>query len=328
LAAHLWLTGKSREAGGFAERSRAIGEQLGDLSLDVWSRYYLGLTCFASGQYEEAEHLLRTLAEQLGGSLARDRLGISGFPSVLAHAWLARALAEQGKFSEGLALGQEGVRLGEALDHPYSLIFACWHLAHLESVRGNPDAAIGWAERGLSHSRKWEVTLLSPLVTWQLGYARALSGDTRNGLPLLDEALISIVSMEMGAFLPVASLHRGEALARAGHLQATLESADRALTLSREYGQPGVEAGALRLRGEALARLDAADFDAVEAEYVRALALAEECGMRPLIARYHNGLSALYERRSKRQAAAKHLAYATTLLKDMGMEIWPESSRE
>src|SRR5206468_1257663 len=65
---------------------------------------------------------------------------------------------------------------------------------------------------------------------------------------------------------------------------------------------------ALRLRGEALARLDAADFDAVEAEYVRALALAEECGMRPLIARYHNGLSALYERRSKRQAAAKHLA--------------------
>jgi hypothetical protein len=74
-----------------------------------------------------------------------------------------------------------------------------------------------------------------------------------------------------------------------------------------------------------LARLDATDLDAVEAEYSRALALAEECRMRPLIARCHAGLSALYERVSKRHAAAKHLACATTLLKDMGMELWPES---
>jgi DNA-binding SARP family transcriptional activator len=322
MAAHLWLTGESEEAGGFAERSRAIGERLADLSLDVWSRYYLGLTCFASGQYGQAEHLLRTLAGQLEGGLARDRLGMSGFPSVLAHAWLARTLAEQGKFSEGVAHGREGVALGEELDHPYSLIFACWHLAHLESVRGNPAAAIAWAERGLSLSRKWEVTLLLPLVTWQLGYARALSGDARDALPLLDQALAAIQSMGMGAFLPIATLHRGEALGRAGHPREALESAERALALSREHGQRGVEAGALRLRGETLVCLDPSDLDAAEADHKRALALAEESHMPPLVGRCHVGLGRLYERVRKHQSAAKHLAYASTLLTDMGMEFW------
>jgi len=322
ISAHLWLSGDLGEAGGFAARAQAVGDRLGDRSLGVWARYYLGLTSFASGHYGEAEDRLRALIEQLTGNLARDRLGMSGFPGVLARAWLARALAEQGRFGEGSAHAQEGIRIGEELEHPYSMIFACWHLAHLESVRGVPDAAIRWAERGCTLSREWEVTLLLPLVSWQLGYARTLAGDTRNGLALLDQALPTIQSKGMGAFLPVACLHRGEALVRTGQVPGALESATQALALAREQGQRAVEAGALRLRGEAVARLGPPNVDTAEADYRAALALAEERRMRPLVARCHAGLSALYWKARKRQAAKAHLAVATSMLKDMGMEFW------
>lgn len=47
----------------------------------------------------------------LGDTSSRDRFGMAGFPSVLARAWWAWCLAELGEFAEGVARGEEGVRI-------------------------------------------------------------------------------------------------------------------------------------------------------------------------------------------------------------------------
>jgi len=62
--------------------------------------------------------------------------------------------------------------------------------------------------------------------------------------------------------------------------------------------------------------------DAGKAHYDAALTLAEELGMRPLVAHCHLGLGKLYRRTDKREQAREHLATATTMYREMGMTYW------
>ena len=85
-------------------------------------------------------------------------------PASGAHNYWALALAERGEFDEGIAHGQEAIRLAEVADHPFSLVLACWGLAHLYSLRGELNHAVRLLERGLALSRESNLTVLSPRV--------------------------------------------------------------------------------------------------------------------------------------------------------------------
>jgi hypothetical protein len=63
-----------------------------------------------------------------------------------------------------------------------------------------------------------------------------------------------------------------------------------------------------------------------DAAYHQAMALAEELGMRPLIAHCHLGLGKLYRRTGKRDQAQEHLTTATTMYREMGMTYWLEKA--
>jgi hypothetical protein len=56
------------------------------------------------------------------------------------------------------------------------------------------------------------------------------------------------------------------------------------------------------------------------------MALAEEIGMRPLVARCHHGLGELYRREGKGQEAQAHLSTATTMYRQMDMRFWLEQA--
>ena len=64
-----------------------------------------------------------------------------------------------------------------------------------------------------------------------------------------------------------------------------------------------------------------------EGHYRDALALAEELGMRPLVAHCHLGLGKLYRRTGAREQVQEHVAMATTMYRDMGMTYWLERRR-
>ena len=56
------------------------------------------------------------------------------------------------------------------------------------------------------------------------------------------------------------------------------------------------------------------------------MALAEELGLRPLVAHCHLGLGKLYRRGGKREEAREHLAIATTMYREMDMRFWLEQA--
>jgi tetratricopeptide (TPR) repeat protein len=326
LCHYLWMTGCSREARAFGQRAHAIAETLGDFRLTVVARFYLGLACFAAGDYGPAEELLRKAVQSLEGDLSRERCGLAGFPSVMARSYLGLAVANRGDFNEGMAHAQEGVRLAENLDHPYSLIVACWSLGSVYGVKGQFGEAIGVLERGLTLCRDWKLTVLAPLVTGPLGYVYALAGRVAEGLTLLRQALDGMESMGRGAYHSLVLVQLGEASALAGRLDEAGAFAERALQLTRELGERGCEALALHRLGEVASHRQPSDLATASGHYRTAMALAEGLEMRPLVAHCHLGLGKLYLRTGKREQAQKHLATATTMYREMGMTYWLEKT--
>jgi len=138
--------------------------------------------------------------------------------------------ADRGKFKEGIVHGQEGLRLAEALDHPYSLASACWILAHLHIARGELSHAVRLLERGVALSRERNLASFSVMSTGSLGYAYALSGRVAEGIPLLEHALSAIETMGFGVIQPLHLGYLGEAYVPTGR--------DSSRTLSHSPGEP------------------------------------------------------------------------------------------
>ncbi|MCJ7831784.1 MAG: adenylate cyclase, partial [Dehalococcoidia bacterium] len=286
---NLWITGHPTEALGFGQSAQAIAESLGDVPLQVTGNLYLGAAYLWTGDYPRAEELLLKAVQLLEGDRSRERFGLAGFPAVMARYFFDWVFADRGKFEEGIAHGQEGIRLAEALDHPYSLAFACSGLAHLQITRGELSHAVPLLERALALAREWNLTYPSVRDTGSLGYAYALSGRIAEGIPLLEQALSAMETMGYGVHQARFLVYLGEAYVLAGRLEDALAFAGRALTLARERGQRGYEARALRLLGEVTARREPPE--QADGHYRDALALAEELGMRPSSATATSGLA-------------------------------------
>jgi class 3 adenylate cyclase/tetratricopeptide (TPR) repeat protein len=323
---NLFMTGHLTEALAVGQSAQAIAEALEDVPLQVTGNLYFGVACLGTGDYRRAEDLLLKVLLLLGGERSRERFGLPGFPAVMTRCYLTWVLADQGRFNEGIVHGQEGIRLAEALDHPYSLAFVCWSLANLQIISGELSHAVGLLERGLALSRERNLTYFSVNFTAGLGYAYALSGRIAEGIPLLEHALSAAETMAYGQNKLLFLVYLGEAYVLADRLEDAVEFAGRALTLSRERGKGREEARALRLLGEIASHQNRLDVATAKAHYGAAMALASELGIRPLVAHCHLGLGKLYRRTDKHEQAQEHLTTATTMYHEMDMRFWLEKA--
>jgi tetratricopeptide (TPR) repeat protein len=100
------------------------------------------------------------------------------------------------------------------------------------------------------------------------------------------------------------------------------EVAQHAVHLARDYKERGNEASALRLLGEIAAPREPPELKPAEAHYRQALALADELGMRPLLAHCHLGLGTLYAKMNRREQASAKLSIAIELYRAMDITFW------
>jgi tetratricopeptide (TPR) repeat protein len=159
-----------------------------------------------------------------------------------------------------------------------------------------------------------------------LGYTYARSGRLGEGLALLAQATTAYESGVATVFHSLVTAQSGEACILAGRLQEAHRHAERALALTRERGERGDEAYALRLLGEIHSQETPPNGGRAETRYRQAMTLADHLGMRPLVARCHLGLGELYRGTDKREQAREHLATAATMYREMGMTYWLEKA--
>ena len=187
---------------------------------------------------------------------------------------------------------------------------------------GRPAQGAPLLERAVGICQDADLPAYFPWMAAALGAAYTLAGRVADAVPLLTQALEQTTATEMAGFQALCSLSLGEAQMLAGRLEEAQALAERALTLARQHQERGNEAYALRLLGDIAARREPPESEQAEAHYRQALALADELGMRPLVAHCHHGLGTLYAKIGQREQARTELSAAIELYRAMEMTFW------
>ena len=258
----------------------------------------------------------------LHGALLQERFGLAGLASVVSRRLLVVSLAECGAFAEGRALAEEGVRIAEAADHPYSRVMAYWGMGFRALRQGDLPQALPVLERALDLAQGVHFRLVVPRIAALLGAAYTLAGRTTEALPLLEQAVEQAVAMHFmldhalrvvwlgEAYLLRRSAGRGVRPGAAG--PGVLPSASGAGPRSLRPAAPRRDCSAAQRR-RSLNR---------PSHYRQALALAEELGMRPLAAHCHRGLGTLYSQTGRLEQARAALGTAIDMYRAMEMTFW------
>jgi tetratricopeptide (TPR) repeat protein len=198
---------------------------------------------------------------------------------------------------------------------------AHWATGAVHLTHGDLGEAIPVLERGLEHARTWRIELLLPQLRSNLGYTYALSGRLSEGLALLEPGALhpQPVYAHMLAWL-------AEAYLLDGRLADAARIADQAVEVTRTYQQRGFEANALRMVAEVATRADRPKAKQADSYYHQSLALAEELGMRPLVAHCHLGLGTLYQKVGRDEQARAELTSAAEMYRAMEMMFWLEKA--
>ncbi|HAM55138.1 MAG TPA: hypothetical protein DCQ64_06925, partial [Candidatus Rokubacteria bacterium] len=318
------LTGDHALAMESGRRAEAIAAELGDRSLEAAANLYLGQTCCAMGNYRQAVEILTRNEVALAGESGGERLSEAAFRFITSRTWSVWSLAELGRFTDGLARGQEAVRLAENADHAGALLSAYQGLGFLYVSRGEADQAAAVLGRGVELCQAAGIPAMFPLMASSLGAAHLLAGRVDEGLALLEEAVAQGAARRMMGCQSLRVAQLGEGLLLAGRLDDASAASDQALELARAHEERGHEAWALRLAAELHSHPDRLKVEQARDLWREAMALAGALGMRPLVARCHLGLGTLCLRTGERQAAREHLTTAATGFREMAMRLWSE----
>jgi tetratricopeptide (TPR) repeat protein len=127
-------------------------------------------------------------------------------------------------------------------------------------------------------------------------------------------------SMGVGRAMQLAWL--AEAYLLEGRLDDARERAQQALSLAERHRERSHQAWSLRMLGEVASHRDPPAVETAEGYDRKALALAGELGMRPLVAHCHFHLGKLFRKADRQEQAREHLASAATMYREMDMRLW------
>jgi class 3 adenylate cyclase/tetratricopeptide (TPR) repeat protein len=316
------VTGDYNGAVRFGQEALTIARALGDRSIEVIARTFLGFTHLARGAFSDAAALLdRNVA--LEGDLRYERFGASAIQWVWSGANLADVLSHLGRFDEAIGHAEAAVRTAEAADHPWTLYLGLFPLGLAHLRRGDFARATRVLERCLDLCRTWQFVIAIPFAAATLGAAYAFTGRADEALSLVAGAVDEFRLRQYHTRPALVLLCAGMTSLATGRIDEAASRAREALALARRLGARGSEAHALCLAGDVASTGGAED---AEGYYREALALAGELGMRPLVAHCHLGLGKLYRRMGKREQAREHLTTATTMYRDVDMRFWREQA--
>ena len=324
MSTNFFIAGDHHRAIDSAERGLAAAAGLEDFRLDTELKFRLAFVHFALGDFPRVIDLTKRNIEVLAGDRVYRAFTGPLLNATNSRAWLARSLTETGHFVEAIPWAEEAVRIAEGIDHLNSLVLVLWALGALHLERGHLSEAISVLERDVRLCEMAEIVTVSAWSAPCLALAYIRSGRVSEALPLLEQA-VRYGDKGTGLHAWQAGV-TGEGYLLSGRVDDAVKRAGRALSLSRDAQERGHEARALRLLGEIAARRNPPDVEQADSYYRQALGLANQLGMRPLVAHCHLGLGTLYRRTGRRREAREHLATATMMYREMGMTYWLEQA--
>jgi tetratricopeptide (TPR) repeat protein len=231
-------------------------------------------------------------------------------------------LSALGAFDEGRHHGEEALRLATLEGRGATPIIAHSHVGQLYLAQGDLEHAIRVFEHGLALCRASGRRDNLQAILAGLGSAYALQGRIAEGRALVEEAINESLRMGEVAGQAYRVAWLSEVYRLSGCGEEAWQHARQALDLARQRKARGNEALALHQLGVVHTHADSPDVAQAEAHSRQALALAEELGMRPLVAHCHRGLGTLHAKIGRAEQAHTELSIAIDLYRAMDMTFW------
>ena len=313
--------GRLDEALVWGARALDTARRLGERPLEIVATMMLEQTYFMRGEHQRVIDLAYTNLAALGGS--DEHFGTGGPRPVYAgdRGWLVRSLAEMGRFREAAEPATTAREVAERLHSPYAIGWASYAAASLHNWMGRWDLARAEAEHG-SHALReagWVTTL--PNVIALSSWLHARLGKTEEALTRARDADSLLAVSKTQARISGNSWSYFW-LCRTYLLVGQLHDAERIVERVLDPPTTAAEAYASYLRAEIAAHPERLLLDRSEQCYRRAITLADDLGMRPLIAICHIGLARLLERTTRSDEAREQLGIATVMCRELDMEPW------
>ena len=304
------------------QRALALATTSGAFDDQIVAQTALGIVYNDVGDFRQALDFFQRVRALLTGEQRYAHFGSVAPPAVTSRGRPATCLAELGDFAEGRGLGEEAVRLAEAIAQPYTLAIALMFVGVVYRRQGDISQAVSVLERVLALSQSANIPRVFPLTASILSATYALAGRIADALPLLGQTLERIATGSRMLFHALVLTELSEALLLVDRVDEASRLTSQLLDLSRTHAGRGYQAHAYRLLGDVTMRREPLDVDQAAGHYRQALALAEELGMRPLQAHCHRGLGTLYAATGQQEQTRTALSTAIALYRAMEMTFW------
>ena len=244
-----------------SQRALALATTSGAFEVQVIAQTHLGIAYNDVGDFWQALDFFQRMRTLLTGDLCSAHFGQVAPPAVTARMRLVGCLAELGDFAVGRDVGEEAVRIAEAVAQPYTLAAALMFVGVLYRRQGTLYTAISMLERGLALCQSVNIPRVFPLAASILSAAYALAGRAAEALPVLDQALERIATGSRMLFHALVLTGLSEALLLVGRVEEASAQAERLLEFSRTHTGRGYQAHACQLLGEVAMHREPPDID-------------------------------------------------------------------
>jgi tetratricopeptide (TPR) repeat protein len=173
------------------QHALALATTSGAFDIQVVAQAQLGQAYYRVGDFWQGLDVSRQVMALLTGEQRYARFGMVNLPAVASRGYVAWSLAELGDFAEGTGVAADAVRIAEAAEQPYSIVFALVQVGLLCRRQGALHTAIPTLERSLRLSQTADIPRLFPVAASVLGVAYALAGRAAEALPLPNQAVVA-----------------------------------------------------------------------------------------------------------------------------------------
>jgi predicted ATPase len=300
--------------GGFSigEQILGLAERTADLNMIVDGHFVLGTSYLFTGNYKQGlEHLEKGISYIDPGRRRSGRYRIGNYPGVSSYTAISMILWGLGYPDRALQNAKKAVALAKAINHPYSLAYALFHIGFLHHWRREVALSVEYAEAVMGLSEKHEFQIWNAV-------ASCLHGAGLAGLDRVDEGLAEIqrgvdTYRELKSppvFWPLLRSLQASVYGLAGIPEQGLALIDEVLNFPNQgFGQV-LLVDLFRLKGQLLVALSPDKFPEAENCCWRALEIAREQGTSMLELRAASSLVYLWKDSPKAEQGRRLLGEA------------------
>ena len=323
LGQYYSMIGDSLQGTIYAEQCFKEAEEIQDVDLAAPTGHNLCNAYYLSGQplkmVEVAPRVIH-LIEKAGKEAHFFAGAVNTYVALHTHA--GHAMGMLGRFDEGQALCEKGLRFASELKNPASIGWAEVNYGYMFVHKGDGENAVEHARSARKFLEEAQAIIILGLTRSALGMGYYFLGKMNTALEHAEEGLRIQSEIGIPFLLSLQHFYLSQINFDMDKVGEAREHIEIALELSQSRNEKHFEGRSRVLLGRILGKTESLHFDKAEESILQGIKILEELGTRPWFSEGYLYLGELYGRTGKKQKALENLKRAENMFHDMDMKYW------